>query len=201
MPKLVWQRGTSKLWLFAVPSELAEEEVQALKSKKDTVKRAKVIVYGKEHLTPRLQGVFSEDGKDSYTFSHVQHKCLPLSLLGDATKRANEYCRQVIRKSLDKDFDASKFVVNCYEPPADYIGAHRDNEDDVDLKIVYTRTLGCPRTLRIRDYETKRILFDCRPKHGEVVVMEDMQVRETHEVPRERRALGVRWSVTARKKK
>lgn len=92
-------------------------------------------------------------------------------------------------------------LVNKYKSGSDYIGAHSDDERNLDVVCgVVCVSVGATRTFRIRDKKTKAIVSDTPFSAHDVVRMSGMFQREfTHEIPQQKLITDPRWSFTFRK--
>ena len=111
-------------------------------------------------------------------------------------------CLREVVAQCDEAFPGYCFdgvLANRYLDGNDYIGAHRDKEvypGDIVVALAY----GATRTLRIRDYTTKKIIADITHVPGMLIVMQGAcQIEFLHEVPVQRKVLGTRVSLTLRR--
>lgn len=152
----------------------------------------KVVVYDKEHLTPRDVGFFS-DFSSGYKYSGnilqaIKFHDYPflLEILNNVNTLTNS--------------NFNSILVNRYANGDDYIGAHSDNEKSLSTTGIVTISIGQERIFRIRDKKTKKIVKDIIVKDSDLYWMTgEFQKHYTHEIPKQKSAKGVRISLTFRK--
>jgi len=91
-------------------------------------------------------------------------------------------------------------LVNKYESGSEYIGKHSDDERTLDAHAgVVMVSTGAVRTFRIRNKETGEKI-DIPMESDKIYQMwGDFQKEFTHEIPVQKKVLGVRYSFTFRK--
>lgn len=183
--------------IFKKPEELFSQKRFNLLWENRCAKETYVTMYGKKVLVPRDQASYGR----SYSFS------------GQVLETEGS-----IEESIYKDYlplinslgygEFNQMVANCYADGTKYIGAHRDDEGELEAgSEVVTLTLCEPngvRTFRVRDYKTKKIVKDFQTEHGFCYVMGgDMQKEFTHEIVKIAGKKGENWgrriSLTYRK--
>ena len=159
-----------------------------------------VTVFGKTVPTPRIQANY---GTHSYTFSGN-------TLLPENTIEDSIYSLYLALVNSLGYGDFNELVVNCYANGNNYIGAHQDKEGKGSMlpgSEVITLTLCEPdgeRTLRFRDYTTKKVSADYTTYHGSCYIMGGKTQKEfTHEIVKiagkKGESVGKRISLTFRK--
>ena len=138
--------------------------------------RPEIMIYGKICHQHRNIGFFSND-VPFYKYSGKSVNSIPLnnSLL---------YLLNFINDNFDTNFNA--ILVNKYCDGNDYIGAHTDNEKDINTDNgVISISYGASRKFRIRNKQTKKIVFDIDTLHNYLLCMKgnDFQNKFTHEIP------------------
>lgn len=107
-----------------------------------------VRVFGKNHLSPRFEQSYGVN----YTFSGTTHEKLPVP----------EHLQAIFDWANQTEYGPfNGMLVNLYENGHSYIAKHRDNESYlVADSPVLSISLGTNRPLRIRDYQTNKIIQD-----------------------------------------
>lgn len=154
--------------------------------------RPEIVVYGRICNMARDVGFFSNTVK-SYTYSKQSMYAQPLTInLAQLLFEVNQL--------LNIEFNA--ILINRYNNGENYIGAHSDDEKELDNSGVATISYGEQRNLRIRSKETKEILYDEEMIHGGIYYMGgNFQSLYTHEIPKQIRRKNPRISFTFRKHK
>ena len=153
-------------------------------------KNPSIIVFGKKCKQHRSIGFFSNQSI-GYFYSGQILKSIPLS------KYTTELLKQV---NLIYKSDFNGILVNKYIDGNDKIGAHSDNEDNLDKIGVVAISYGTSRKFRIRDKKTKKIVKDIIMNHGDIIHMGgNFQQEFTHEIPVEKKIKSCRYSFTFRK--
>ena len=90
-------------------------------------------------------------------------------------------------------------LVNRYENGEDYISAHSDDEKGIKVNDVISISWGQSRNFRIRDKNNKKIIANIPTLSGQIIHMGGEFQREfTHEIPKEKKINGIRYSLTFR---
>lgn len=150
----------------------------------------KIIIYGKIAHQRRDIGFFSNESI-GYHYSGQLAKSQPLTpTLHDLLKLVNTI--------YNAEFNG--ILVNRYENGNDYIGAHSDDENNLDNVGVVAISYGAMRTLRIRDKITKKIVQDVPMTSCQLLNMGGKFQKEfTHEIPIDKKIKETRYSFTFRK--
>lgn len=155
-------------------------------------------LFGRECFQPRNVVYLSdgtedgtEDGSESYTYSGttMYRKPLPESF---------KYLLKHVNGIFDAEYNG--ILVNQYVNGLDSIGRHRDDEDGLDeCAGVVALTIGAERKFRIRD-KNKILVLDVPTLSYHFLQMSGkFQEEFTHEIPKQPRVTGERWSITFRR--
>ena len=139
-----------------------------------------VHMYDREVLEPRLTAGWSTDAADESVPAMVRAMAASLSE------------RYVV------DFD--QIWANLYRHGADSVAWHGDRTRHMmERPLVATVSLGARRSFRLRPRETTRIAHELQPGAGDLIVMGGRCQHDwEHTVPKTKRAVGARISVTIR---
>ena len=137
-------------------------------------------------------------GSKPYAFSGIVVKADPtFSVLA---QRALD-----LANKMYPGFDFNSVLVNYYDGGKDYISAHSDDEKEhkKGAPIVGFNVYGegPPRTFRIKNSTTRKVVKDLATEHGSMFTMIGMQDDFTHEIPKSTRKtnpFGRRISFTVR---
>jgi alkylated DNA repair dioxygenase AlkB len=103
-----------------------------------------------------------------------------------------------INEKFDSQFNG--ILVNRYKDGSENIGAHSDDEKNLDEIGVVCISYGAARTFRIRNKSTKEKVLDVLTEDNKIIHMGgDFQKEFTHEIPVQKKVLGTRYSFTFRK--
>lgn len=182
----------SRLTQHQLPADIVETlKLGIEESRKDLMKTPTIFVYGKQCIQHRNVGFFSDESI-GYTYSGQRANSIPLT----------PHLKQLL------DYVNSKFQTNyngilCneYMNGYDYIGAHSDDERNLDkTNGVMMMSYGASRKFRIRDKISRKIVKDIYTKDQELIQMSgDFQKEFVHEIPIERKIKESRISLTFRK--
>jgi alkylated DNA repair dioxygenase AlkB len=90
-------------------------------------------------------------------------------------------------------------LINRYNSGTEYIGAHSDDEKNLDKSGVVAISYGGERTFRIRNKQTKEIFQDIPIKNLDIIHMGGHFQKEfTHEIPFTKKLVDTRYSFTFR---
>ncbi len=144
-----------------------------------------IRVFGKAHLEPRLTQWFGPP----YAYSSIQWPSQPFPETLFALKTQVEEL---------SDFVFNACLANFYRDGNDAMGWHRDNEPEIDQRVIASLTFGAERDFKIRNKETKETLtFPL--EHGSLLLMRNMQQQFEHSLPRRKRISEPRVNLTFRK--
>ena len=145
------------------------------------------MIHGREMAMPRWHQAFGRD----HRFSGITRTALPVN--ADLAPYL-AWAHQAI------DVELNGLLVNWFDAKlGHYIGKHRDSEIGIQEGSSYvTISLGEPRILRLRKWKGDDRL-DIPVENGSIAIIPYATNRAwTHEIPKSKRALGRRISVTMR---
>jgi alkylated DNA repair dioxygenase AlkB len=144
----------------------------------------KIVMVGKLVAIPRWQQAFGHD----YYFSNQVSEAAPVPELFEPLLR---WCQENIDPRMNG------LLLNWYEGPGHYIGAHHDEDKELfDGSPIVTISFGETRTFRLIRGREKR---DFPAQNGTVFVLPyDTNLTWKHLVPKAVRYVGRRVSVTVR---
>jgi alkylated DNA repair dioxygenase AlkB len=167
---------------------IVEECVGEVKDK--LIVNPPIIVYAKPSIQHRSIGFFS-DTSIGYKYSNQLAKSIAL------TPKLTTLL-ELINKKFKSDFNG--ILVNKYNDGNDYIGAHSDDETNLDNIGVISISYGAIRKFRIRDKTTRKIVKDIPTNPFQIMHMAGKFQKEfIHEIPIEKKVKGERYSFTFRK--
>ena len=154
------------------------------------IENPKIFIFGKPAIQHRNIGFFS-DTSIGYTYSGQLAKSIPLT-------QNLSILLNLINTRFECSFNG--ILINKYKDGDDYIGAHSDDEKNLDAIGVISLSYGSSRKFRIRDKFTKKIIIDIPTNSNEIIHMKGkFQEEFTHEIPIERKIKDIRYSFTFRK--
>jgi alkylated DNA repair dioxygenase AlkB len=154
------------------------------------LKNPPIYIFGKEAIQHRDIAFFSNTSI-GYNYSNQLAKSVPL------TNNLYELLDR-INKEFNTEFNG--ILVNKYKDGNDYIGAHSDDETNLDPIGVICISSGVNRIFRIRDKKTKKIIKDIYTDDNFIIHMGgDFQKEFTHEIPIQKKIELPRYSFTFRK--
>jgi len=157
------------------------------------LKRPKIVVMGREVGQPRDVAFFS-DASTGYLYSNRIMEAQPLS---DAMRDL----LKVLNAAYGVQFNG--LLINCYRDGKDSVGAHGDSEQGLDTNAgVVILSWGVSRKFRLRrNGNGNPMIMDVPTKHGHALQMHGARFQREllHEIPKELRVLGTRFSITARR--
>jgi alkylated DNA repair dioxygenase AlkB len=181
--ELVLKEGASACWV--VREALADVEFEWLHGHIPWRQNA-ITVYGKEHLEPRLTAWMGP----AYRYSSIHWPAQPFtSEVRRMMERAQAHC------SPPQPFNACLF--NLYRDGRDSMGWHRDNEPEIDPACIASASFGADRDFHIRHRETRE-KWSVNLRHGDVLVMENLQRDFDHALPKRMRVDEPRINLTFR---
>jgi len=149
-----------------------------------------IIVYGKPGIQHRDIGFFSNISI-GYNYSGQFAKSIPLT-------KSLSILIEIINELFNTHYNG--ILINKYKNGNDYIGAHSDDEKNLDSEGVIAISIGAVRKFRIRDKKTKKIIIDIPTISNNIIHMGgDFQKEFTHEIPIEKKIKEERFSFTFRK--
>lgn len=149
-----------------------------------------IVLFGKVCHQQRDVGFFS-DVAEGYVYSRQRMPAQPM------TPHLAQLLAEV-NALLDTPFNA--ILINRYNDASDYISAHSDDEKQLaPHSVVASISYGGERIFRIRNKKTKEIVVDVRTADTKGIVMRgQFQKLFTHEIPKDRSYVDVRYSFTFR---
>jgi alkylated DNA repair dioxygenase AlkB len=170
--------------------KLVEECVGEVKDK--LILNPPIVVYDKQCVQHRSIGFFS-DTSIGYKYSNQLSKSIKL------TPKLT-ILLELINNKFKSEYNG--ILVNKYNDGNDYIGAHSDNETNLDNIGVISISYGAIRKFRIRDKTTRKIVKDIPTVPFQIIHMAgNFQKEFIHEIPIEKKVKGGRYSFTFRKHK
>ena len=152
--------------------------------------KPEIIIFGKKCKQQRNIGFFSDKSK-GYKYSNKMMESKPL------TKSISELL-DIVNNELGTQFNG--ILVNKYMDGNDYISAHSDDKSGLDLIGVISISYGAERIFRIRNKDTKHIIYDELTTHCSILHMGgNFQKLYTHEIPIQKKIKEPRISFTFRK--
>lgn len=197
---------TSSLWVIRNFSKFSLEKYESLVlNHHPVVKR-----YGKEMKQHRDIGFYSNTSK-GYYYSGI---LMPSQKLNENLEKSLNRLNQFMFEDEKSHFNG--ILVNRYADGSEYVGAHSDSGNNVDVSMVACISYGATRNFVIRrsktdksdpkitispDYSGKgAILADLPVNNGDLVVMEGtFQKHFTHEIVKDSVVTDPRISLTFRK--
>lgn len=154
-----------------------------------------VQVYGKWYPTPRRQQHYSlGDRAFTYKFSGMTYP----SRYGDQVPQVLRDVQQVLRLFLGVEFNY--VVVNRYENGHHYIGAHSDDEKEMEPHSpIASLSLGATRKFRFHHKKDKTLTHTWKLQDNDLFVMQHPTNDEwKHSVPKELKVREPRVNFTFR---
>ena len=165
--------------------------------------RHTIKLFGKTCTLPREQMVY---GVDNYSYSGKAFPSQPIPpMLQKYLDWANEFESKVSNKDGINYIPYNMVLVNWYNDGTDYIGAHRDDEKQIIPHTnVMTISFGAERIFRVRhapkkgDDKIKKM--DYKVTDNSFLIMGGhFQDEFKHEIPKTKKVLTSRVSITLRK--
>lgn len=152
----------------------------------------KIKIFGRDAIQHRDVGFFSDKSK-GYYYSGQFAKSIPLT----------ESLKQLLKKiNILFKSEFNGILINKYKDGKKYIGAHSDDEKNLDKVGVVALSYGESRKFRIRNKQTKKIVKDIETISGELIHMGgEFQKEFLHEIPIQSKITSERYSFTFRKHK
>jgi len=149
-----------------------------------------IVVFGKKCKQNRDVGFFS-DVSEGYNYRKTNTKSKSLT---ENLKKMIEFINNVTGGNYNG------ILINRYSNGEDYIGAHSDDKNGLDpISGIVMVSYGQERIFRIRDKKTKKIVKNILTENYQIIQMtNEMQEKYTHEIPKEKKKNGIRYSFTFR---
>ena len=152
--------------------------------------RPEIVIFGRKCKQQRNVGFFSNESI-GYKYSKKMMDSKPLS-------ESMSELLDIINVLIGAEFNG--ILVNKYMDGNDYISAHSDDETGLDSVGVVSISYGSERKFRIRNKETKEIMWDELTTHCSILHMGgNFQELYTHEIPIQKKIKEPRISFTFRK--
>ncbi|MDP4826185.1 MAG: alpha-ketoglutarate-dependent dioxygenase AlkB, partial [Flavobacteriales bacterium] len=143
-----------------------------------------IRMFGKYHPEPRLTAWYGK----AYQYANIQWEENPLP----------EFFKRVIDKiNLIDEFNFNSALCNLYRNGNDHMGWHRDNEREMDTRLIASLSLGATRTFKIRHRETKEV-SSFELEHGSLMMMYELQDNYEHCIPKRLKVDDQRLNITFR---
>jgi len=187
----VFQSTDGKAFLdkgIFINKELLANCITEIESKLE--EKPEIIIFGKKCKQQRNVGFFSNKSV-GYKYSKKTMVSKPLSMYMDELLT-------IENELMGAEFNG--ILVNKYTNGNDYISAHSDDETGLDSVGVVSISYGAERIMRIRNKETKQLVWDAITTHCSILHMGgNFQELYTHEIPIQKKIKEPRISFTFRK--
>lgn len=161
------------------PDASIDEVISQIHWRNNTIR-----MFGKFHPEPRLTAWYGK----AYQYANIQWPENPLSeLLTTFIEKINTIV----------DFPFNSALCNLYRNGNDHMGWHRDNEREMDKRLIASLSLGATRTFKIRDRETKEV-SSFELEHGSLLLMHNLQDTHEHCLPKRLKVDDQRLNITFR---
>lgn len=134
-----------------------------------------IQVFGKQHNEPRLTFWMGP----RYKYSSIEWPSTPFLPLIEQVN--SELCDLL-------DFPFNSCLLNYYRNGQDSMGRHRDNEPEMDTRVIASLSLGGSRKIKFRHTNGIQKL-DVILQHGDLLIMKNFQEDWYHELPKVKNAL------------
>lgn len=188
-PEILISTEKSRLWIVR---DFTSDLYSVLQNV-ETLHEPPIFLMGKSLSQRRDVGFYSEESA-GYRYSGAFMKSIDFSnapILKELLRSVNSV--------LSTSFNG--ILVNRYRNGEKYLSAHSDSETGLDKKNkrVVGLAYGAIRTFRIRDKKTRKIVLDIPHEPCMLIVMEgEFQSEFTHEIPKQKKVLEERISLTFR---
>jgi alkylated DNA repair dioxygenase AlkB len=148
----------------------------------------KIIMYGKEHLVPRLEAWF---GESNYTYTGVElTPQKPPAWIDSVQKKITEI----------SSIRFNSVLVNKYRDGSDYVSWHQDNEKELGLNpIIASLSFGGSRIFKLRNIKDKNLKVEIILDHGDLLIMgPKIQTHWQHELAKSKTYNNTRYNLTFR---
>jgi len=148
-----------------------------------------IILYGNVCKQHRSVGFFSNES--------IGYKYSGKLMISQPLFEHLNILLNTINSMIGSNFNG--ILINKYNDGGDYIGAHSDDESNLDQICVVSISYGAERIFRIRD-KLKNIVHEEKTKHCGILHMGgNFQSIYTHEIPKQMKVKETRISFTFRK--
>lgn len=149
-----------------------------------------IFIHGRKCFQKRCVGFFSNTSSGyKYSGQNANSKPLTPSL---------EILLNLTNRFFESEYNG--ILINKYKDGEDYIGAHSDDEINLDRNSgVVILSYGATRIFRIRDKITNEKIIDLETESNIAIQMlGNFQKEFKHEIPKQKRIKDVRYSFTFR---
>ena len=152
---------------------------------------AKIVLYGKEHLIPRLQAWYGDEGK-KYSYSGLLME--PLSWTP---------CLLEVKKQIET-FTGGSFnscLCNLYRDGSDYVSWHSDDEKELGLNpVIASASFGNERKIVFKHKTNKGIekLEKILEDRSLLMMKGELQHNWNHQITKTAKPIGQRINLTFR---
>lgn len=190
-PKILLSTEKSSLWCVENYSADPESDFELL-NKIYCQQQPKIFIMGKVCNQRRDVGFYSNEIKQ-YGYNKIPTPAMEFK---------EDSILSTILEKVNCDFNTTfnGVLVNKYNNGSDYIGAHSDNEKELDKtnSSVISIGYGTTRKFRIKN-KLKQTVLDYDHKPGTLLVMDgEFQKEFTHEIPKQLKIKDCRISLTFR---
>lgn len=154
------------------------------------LQKPEIIIFGKVAHQQRNVGFFSDESI-GYHYSNQLARSQPLT---SNMKKMLESINTIFGENFNG------ILINEYPDGTHTIGKHSDDESTLGKGGVIAISYGTPRTFRVREKSSGKIVKDIPTKNFEILQMGgDFQKEFTHEIPVQKKIKESRVSLTFRK--
>lgn len=156
--------------------------------------RREINFFNKTYKLPRWNQAYGVD----YKFSGIIEKAKPI------TEQLQKYLDWANNNEIQhkRNGNLNGILINWYKNGEDYISWHSDNETELDPNSpIYTISLGSTRTFKIREKENHLNVTNFELNHNDFLIMggKDFQKKYQHHLPKRKKCVDSRISITIRK--
>lgn len=152
-----------------------------------TVKQEKITLYGKSMNIPRLTAY---QGEKTYTYSNIQN---PPSLF---SKNIQLLKKEIVQLT---GFEFNSVLINYYRDGNDSMGYHKDDEKELDHRLIASVSFGAVRKIRFKHHKDKKRTFSLSLGNASLLLMKNIQTDWYHELPKTKRVYKPRLNLTFRR--
>lgn len=188
VPTIYWQEGDESLFViknkFSHYSSIYHPE-KFLADDQITLQQNKITVFGQQHLEPRLTAWMGP----RYRYSNIQWP----------ESNISPNVQNMMNELIDEfSFGFNAVLINYYRNGLDSMGKHKDNEPEIDKSLIASVSFGASRLIRFSAPTIFKKL-DIELHHGDLMIMNNMQDRWYHELPKRKGIQHPRLNLTFRK--
>ena len=181
-PRTLFREGSEAL--IFIPGFFTDDLIARLRSEL-VWRQNKIRVYGRWYDEPRLTTWYGPE----YTYSGIRWPSSPLVAVLEEIAGL---------LAAETGFPFNSVLGNWYRDGRDSMGWHRDNEPEMDQSLIASVSFGSSRRFLIRERGGERS-FEMGLGHGSVLLMQNMQERWEHAVPKTSKPMGERINLTFRR--